>query len=84
MIRQEQCIQTDHLCFGSEERAEYHELKRCKVWKLRDDVTAGIFKERVQTRVSLVVEKPADVEDVFKNFKECLIEEAVEVGKHVG
>ena len=53
--------------------------KRCKVWKLRDDVTAGIFKERVQTRAALVVEKPAGVEDVWKNFKECLIEDSVEV-----
>ena len=26
-----------------------------------------------------MVEKPAGVEDVWKNFKECLIEEAVEV-----
>ena len=54
-------------------------VKRCKVWKLRDDVTAGISKKRVQTRAALVVEKPVDVKEVWKNFKECLIEEAIEV-----
>ena len=53
-------------------------VKRSKVWKLRDAVT-GIFKERVQTRAALIVEKPAGVEDVWKNFKECLIEEAIKV-----
>ena len=54
-------------------------VKRCKVRKLRDDVTAGIFKERVQTRAALVVKKPTSIEEVWRNFKECLIEEAVEV-----
>ena len=33
----------------------------------------------MQTRAALMVEKPAGFEDVWKNFKECLIEEAVEV-----
>ena len=46
---------------------------------MRDDVTAGIFKEQLQTRAALVVENPAGVEDVWKNFKESLIEEAVEI-----
>ena len=46
---------------------------------MRDDVTAGIFKERVQTRAALVVEKPTGVIYVWKNFKECVIKEAVEV-----
>ena len=44
-------------------------VKRCEVWKLRDDVTAGIFKKQVQTRDALVVEKPVGVEEVWKNFK---------------
>ena len=39
-------------------------VKRYKVWKLRDDVTAGIFKEQVQTRAALVVEKSASFEEV--------------------
>ena len=39
-------------------------VKRCKVWKLRDDVTAGIFKERVQTRATLVAEKSLGVRGV--------------------
>ena len=39
-----------------------------------------VFKERVQTsRAALVVKKPTGVEEVWKNFKECLIEEAIEV-----
>ena len=40
---------------------------------------ADIFRDRVQTRATLVVEKPGDVESVWKNLKGCLIEEAVEV-----
>ena len=51
----------------------------CKVWKLRDDGTAGVFGERVQTRAALMVEKPTGVEEVWKNFKECTTEEAIEV-----
>ena len=43
-------------------------VKRCKVWKLRDDVTAGVFEERMQTRAALVEEK--GVEEVWRNFKE--------------
>ena len=54
-------------------------VKRCKVWKLRDDVTAGIFEERVRTRVAQVEDKPMGVEEVWRNFKECLTEEAIEV-----
>ena len=53
-------------------------VKKCKVWKLRDDVTAGIFEEQVQSRAALV-EKPTGVEEVWRNFKECLMEEAIEV-----
>ena len=52
-------------------------VKRCKVWKLKGDVTTSIFRERVQAKAALVVD--GDVESVWKNFKECLIEEDVEV-----
>ena len=85
VIRQEQCIPKHKLIIcvlDLKEGLNKHKMefvKRYKVWKLRDDVTAGIFKERVQTRAALVVEKPAGVEDVWKTFEECLIEEAVEV-----
>ena len=41
-------------------------------------MTAGIFRDKVQTRDALVVEEPGDVGSVLKNLKECLIEEAVE------
>ena len=54
-------------------------VKRCKIWKLEGDVTAGIFTERVQARAALLVDKPVDVESVWKNFKASLIEEAVGV-----
>ena len=82
-IRQEQCIPNHKLIICvldlkeglNKRKMEF--VKRCKVGKLRDDVTAGIFEERVQTRAALVV-KPVGVEDVWKNFKKCLIEEAVE------
>ena len=85
MIRQEQCIPNHKLIICvldlkeglNKRKMEF--VKRCKVWKLRDDVTAGIFKEQVQTRAALVVEKPAGVKDVWKNFKECLVKEAVAV-----
>ena len=46
---------------------------------MRDDVTAGIFEERVGTRAALVEEKPTSVEEVWRYFKECLTEEAIEV-----
>ena len=37
------------------------------------------FRKQVQTRAALVVEKPTGIEEVWKNFKECLTEEAIEV-----
>ena len=62
MIRQEQCIPNYKpiICVldlkeGLNKR-KMEFVERCKVWKLRDDVTADIFKERVQTRAALVVE----------------------------
>ena len=53
-------------------------MKRCQVWKLKGDVTADIFRERVQARAALFVDEPGAVKSLWKNFKECLIEEAVE------
>ena len=85
IIRQEQCIPNHKLIIcvlDLKEGLNKHKMefvKRCKVWKLRDDVTADIFKKRLLTRAALVVKNPAGVEDVWKNFKECLIEEAVEI-----
>ena len=85
VIQQEECISGHKLIIcvlDLKERLNKRKLefvKRCKVWKLRDDVTAGIFEERVQTRAALVVEKPTGVEEVWRNFKECLTEEAIEV-----
>ena len=42
--------ETDHLRLDLKEglnKSKMEFVKRCKVWNLRDDVTAGIFKERV-------------------------------------
>ena len=85
VIRQEECISGHKLIICvldlkeglNKRKTEF--VKRCKVWKLRDDVTAGIFEERVQTRAALVVVKPTGIEEVWRNFKECLTEEAIEV-----
>ena len=85
VIRQEECISGHKLIICvldlkeglNKRKMEF--VKRCKVWKLKDDVTAGIFEERVQIRAALVVEKPTGVEEMWKNFKECLTEEAIEV-----
>ena len=79
VIRQEQCIPNHKLIICvldlkeglNNRKMEF--VKRCKVWKLRDDVTAGIFKERVQTRAALVVEKPAGVEDVWKRTEQMMV-----------
>ena len=85
VIRQEECISGHKLITCvldlkeglNKRKMEF--VKRCKVWKLRDDVTAGVFEERVQTRAAMVVEKPTGIEEVCKNFKECLTEKAIEV-----
>ena len=39
-------------------------MKRCKVWKLKEDVTADIFRAIVQIRAALVLQKPGDVKSV--------------------
>ena len=85
VIRQEECISGHKLIICvldlkeglNKRKMEF--VKRCKVWKLRDDVTAGIFEERVRTRAALVEEKPTNVKEVWRNFKECLTEEAFKV-----
>ena len=46
--------------------------------KLIRDVKV-IRQEECISRAALVVKKPTGVEEVWKNFKECLTEEAVEV-----
>ena len=64
VIRQEECI-LDHkliICVSdlkewlNKRKMEF--VKRCEVWMLRDDVTAGMFEERVRTRAALVEKKP--------------------------
>ena len=54
-------------------------MKRCKVWKLKQAETKGIFRERVQARAVLVRNEPGDVEKVWKDLKDCFLEEAVDV-----
>ena len=70
--------QADRLRFGSGKGAKWAwDVSGCRVWRLRDD--AVIFEGRVQSRAALVVEKPAGVEDLWKNFRECLTGEAIGV-----
>ena len=54
-------------------------VKRCKVWKLKQAETKAIFSERVQARAVLVRDEPGDVEKVWKDMKDCFLEEAVDV-----
>ena len=65
------------LLVGPETFAEH--LKRCKVWKLKQAETRAIFSERVQVRAVLIREEPGDVEKVWKDLKDCFLEEAVDV-----
>ena len=65
--------QTAYLCSRFEKEPDKHKVQfviSCKVWVLKEDETAGIFRERVQTRAALVVEEPGNVESVWKNFKD--------------
>ena len=50
-------------------------VKRCKVWELKQAETKAIFSERVQARAALTSKEPGDVEKVWKDLKECLLEE---------
>ena len=52
-------------------------VKRCKVWKLKQAETRAIFSERVQARADLIRKESRDVEKVWKDLKECFLEEAV-------
>ena len=69
VIRQKQCIPNHKLIICvldmrngfNQHKIEF--VKRCKVWKLKDDVTAGIFNERKQARAALMMKKPAGVEE---------------------
>ena len=66
-------------------RSKVKFMKRRKVWKLKEAVTEGIFRQRVQARVAMSVGKPRDAEGVWKDLKECMLSEAVGVcGKTKG
>ena len=39
-------------------RSKVKFMKRCKVWKLKEAETEGIFRQRVQARVAMQVDKP--------------------------
>ena len=60
-------------------RSKVKFMKRCKVWKLKEAVTEGIFRQRVQARVAMSVGKPKDAEGVWKDLKECMLSNAVGV-----
>ena len=50
-----------------------------KVWKQKEDVTSGIFRERVQARAVFMVDEPSHARCVWKVLKECLLDYTVEV-----
>ena len=52
-------------------------VERCKVWKLKETETECIFKERVQAKAAVVMNGLGDVEKVWNDLKQCLLEEAV-------
>ena len=54
-------------------------VKRCMVWKLKQAETKSIFSKRVQARAALTRKEPGDVEKVWKDLKDCFLEEAVDV-----
>ena len=54
-------------------------VKKCMVWKMKQAETKAIFSERVQVRAVPMREEPGDVEKVWKDLKDCFIEEAVDV-----
>ena len=70
------------MCFDLKERVEQCKVKPvkwCKVWKLKQAETKTIFGERVRARAALVRDEPGDVEKVWKDMKDCFLEEAVDV-----
>ena len=54
-------------------------VKRCKVWKLKQAETKAIFSERVQARAALIRNEPGDIEKIWKDLKNCFLEEAASV-----
>ena len=54
-------------------------VKRCKVWKLIQVEMNAIFSERIQARAALIRKTTGDVEKVWKDWKDCFLEEAVDV-----
>ena len=66
MIRQEECISGHKLII--------------RVLDLKEGLNKRrFFQKRMWTRAALVEEKPTGIEEVWRNFKECLTEEAIEV-----
>ena len=68
-------------CLYVKERLEKRKLEfvdRCKISILKGNVTADIFRERVQAKAALFVDELGAVESHWNSFKECLIEGAVE------
>ena len=61
------------------EQCKVKPVKQCKVWKLKQAETKTIFSERVRARAVLVRDEPGDVEKVWKDTKDCFLEEAVDV-----
>ena len=80
-----ECIKQHRLLicvFDLKERVRQYKVKpvkRCKVWKLKQAETRAIFSERVRARAVLVRDEPGDVEKVWKDLKDCFLEEAVDV-----
>ena len=62
-----------------EPKCKVKPVKRCKVWKLKQAEIKDIFSERVQARAALKRKEPGDVEKVWKDLKDCFLEEAVDV-----
>ena len=66
-----ECINITSCLYYLKERVQQCKVKpakRCKVWKLKQAETKGIFSERVQARAVLVRDEPGDVEKVWKDL----------------
>ena len=85
IIRSEACIPQHKLLICVTELNERVKkcnvkfVERCKVWKLKETETECIFKERVQAKAAVVLNGLGDVEKVWNDLKQCLLEEAVAV-----
>jgi hypothetical protein len=55
-------------------------VERCKVWKLKKEPeTRGAFMEKLHARVEVHRERSSDIEIVWKDLRDCLLEVADEV-----